>query len=168
MPHIMHTDRFAVRDWPCGPGATLSSRLREPWPAIVELEGSPRRLRLRITEDACSYIVRAEVDDAPAEAFDAELDGNRVRIVVRDPQRQLGVNAPVNLPMSCRDPQWSRVSLTFAEQIDAVASCGECGDGLLQLTLCKQTTPRERTAPEVLYAFDDLTERRPRPVACEL
>ena len=84
MPHIMQTDRFVVREWPSGPGATLSSRLREPWPAIVELEGSPRRLRLRIMEDACSYIVRAEVDDAPSEAFDAELDGNRVRIVVRD------------------------------------------------------------------------------------
>ncbi len=118
--------------------------------------------------DASSYIVSIEFDDAPSDGFDVKLDGNRVHIVVTNPQRQIPVDAPGNLSIPCEDPQWSRVLLTFAEQIDAVASCGECGDGLLQLSLCKQTARKERTAPDALYALDGLSEHRSKPVACEL
>lgn len=164
----MHIDRFVVRDWPSGPSATLPSRCCEPWPALVELEGSPRRLRLRITEDALSYIVNAELDDTPSDGFDVELDGNRVHIVATDAQRQMRIAAPGIVPSTRDDPPWSRISLTFAERIDAVSSRGECGDGLLQLSLCKEAMHAGGPTPHALYEVDAPAAGRPVPMMCGL
>lgn len=85
--------------------------------AVDHAAGAAHSMRLHIAEAPLSWEVTIELKDIPAESFDVELAGNHVYVLLHD-------IAPV--------------ALTFPHLIDAAASSGECGDGILRLSLGKQ------------------------------
>jgi hypothetical protein len=113
--------------------STHSSRVARGGPAtwhdrrpavLVEWQGAARAADLRVTEDDLGYSVMLESADVPAQAFEVEADDRRVYIML--------AAAPGRLrPARCC------MVLAFDETIDASASCGECADGLLHLSLSK-------------------------------
>lgn len=93
-------------------------------PVLVELEDGVCDMRLRITEDPFSYGVMAQFGAPSTDAFEVELEGNQILITMTQLVRD--------------DPPQSQVALTFPHAIDALASCGECAEGLLHLSLRKE------------------------------
>jgi hypothetical protein len=85
--------------------------------AVAEPASAAHSMRLHIAEAPLSWEVTIEFEDLPAESFEVELAGNNAYILLRDV-------APV--------------ALTFPHPIDAAASIGECGDGILRLSLGKE------------------------------
>ncbi len=116
-------------------------------PVAVSLDGLPGRLRLRITEDACTYGVMAEFDGICADTFEVELMDREVYIFVC--KRLSG--GPLPAPLAALDPSYPKleqgsVALAFGQAIDAAASYGECGHGLLRLSLRKSMPGLETRA----------------------
>lgn len=85
--------------------------------AVARAAGVAHSMSLHIAEAPLSWEVTIELKDMPAESFEVELADNNVYILLRD-------IAPV--------------ALTFPHLIDAAASSGECGNGILRLSLGKQ------------------------------
>ena len=110
-------------------------------PVLVELEDGVCDVRMRITEDQFSYGVMAQFGAPSTDAFEVELEGNQILITMalRDPQSAPSAAAATEHQWLHRDASQSQVSLTFPLAIDALASCGECADGLLHLSLRKET-----------------------------
>ena len=112
-----------------------STRPETSVPVAVSVDGVPGRLRLRVTEDASGYTVLAEFQGISADAFEVELVEREVCIVVR---RRLPGRSLQAFPVaSVAAPGHGHVVLVFGQAIDAAASIGECGDGLLRLSLRK-------------------------------
>ncbi|MDR3451957.1 MAG: hypothetical protein P4L96_04015 [Rhodoferax sp.] len=93
-------------------------------PVLVELEGGACDMRLRITEDQFSYGVMAQFGAPSTDAFEVALEGNQILITMAQLVRG--------------DAPQRQVALTFPHAIDALASSGECADGLLHLSLRKE------------------------------
>lgn len=85
--------------------------------AMTGLAGTAHSVSLRIAEAPLSWEVTVELKDMPAESFEVELADNKVYILLHD-------IAPV--------------VLTFPQVIDPSTSSGDCGDGILRLSLGKQ------------------------------
>jgi hypothetical protein len=102
---------------------------------LVEWQGAARAADLRVTEDDLGYSVMLESADVPAQAFEVEVDDRRVYIMLAPAPAAPGRLRPIRCCMV----------LDFDETIDASASCGECGDGVLHLSLSKTQLRRART-----------------------
>lgn len=140
----------------------LRARLRpsgnSPWhtdgrsgadrPVVVELEGAPCVLRLRIMEDASGYDVMAEFDGTGLTRFSVELEANRVYIaVVHDGFATQPAPVETDRCAVRQGSPCSHLALAFGQQIDAASSCGEFSDGLLHLSLSKQRAPSPMDVP---------------------
>ncbi|WPG40885.1 Hsp20/alpha crystallin family protein [Variovorax sp. EBFNA2] len=110
---------FAIAD-PSSIGGTAIQVCDEEPPsemAMTDLAGAVHSVRLRIAEAPLRWEVTIELNDMPAESFEVEVADNEVHILLHD-------IAPV--------------VLAFPQVIDPSASRGECGDGILRLSLGKQ------------------------------
>ena len=95
--------------------------------AIAGRASVEHSVRLRIAEVPLGWEVAVEIKDMPAESFEVEVANNDVYILLHD-------TAPV--------------VLTFPHVIDPSTSSGECGDGILRLSLGKQV--RRALGPVIL------------------
>jgi len=109
-------------------------------PMNYEAPAVPAQLRVDVSENDKSYVVRAEIPGVKKEDIDVAIDGNQVEI-----------SAEVKKEKEAKDGEkvlrteryYGKVyrAFTLGQDIDDAATQAKYADGVLELTLAKKASP---------------------------
>jgi HSP20 family protein len=109
-------------------------------PMNYEAPAVPAQVRVDVTENDKSYVVRAEIPGVKKEDINVAIDGNQVEI-----------SAEVKKEKDARDGEkvlrteryYGKVyrAFTLGQDIDDAATQAKYADGVLELTLAKKASP---------------------------
>ena len=109
-------------------------------PMNYEAPAVPAQVRVDVTENDKSYVVRAEIPGVRKEDIDVAIDGNQVEI-----------SAEVKKEKEAKDGEkvlrteryYGKVyrAFTLGQDIDDAATQAKYADGVLELTLAKKASP---------------------------
>jgi len=109
-------------------------------PMNYEAPAVPAQVRVDVTENDKSYVVRAEIPGVKKEDINVAIDGNQVEI-----------SAEVKNEKDARDGEkvlrteryYGKVyrAFTLGQDIDDAATQAKYADGVLELTLAKKASP---------------------------
>jgi len=109
-------------------------------PMNYEAPAVPAQVRVDVTENDKSYVVRAEIPGVKKEDINVAIDGNQVEI-----------SAEVKKEKEARDGErvlrteryYGKVyrAFTLGQDIDDAATQAKYADGVLELTLAKKASP---------------------------
>jgi HSP20 family protein len=108
-------------------------------PMNYEVPAVPAQLRVDVTENESSYVVRAEIPGVKKEDIDIAIDGNQVEISA-EVKKEKEVKDGEKVLRSER--YYGKLYRAFAlgQDIDDTATQAKYADGVLELTLAKKAS----------------------------
>ena len=108
-------------------------------PMNYEVPAVPAQLRVDVTENETSYVVRAEIPGVKKEDINVAIDGNQVEISA-EVKKEKEVKDGEKVLRSER--YYGKVYRAFAlgQDIDDAATQAKYADGVLELTLAKKAS----------------------------
>jgi HSP20 family protein len=112
-------------------------------PMNYEAPAVPAQLRVDVTENEISYVVRAEIPGVKKEDINVAIDGNQVEISA-EVKKEKEVTDGEKVLRSER--YYGKVYRAFAlgQDIDDAATQAKYADGVLELTLAKKASAAAR------------------------
>ena len=109
-------------------------------PMNYEAPAVPAQVRVDVTENDKSYVVRAEIPGVKKEDIDVAIDGNQVEISA-EVKKEKEVKDGEKVLRSERYYGKVYRAFTLGQDIDDAATQAKYADGVLELTLAKKASP---------------------------